>query len=47
MIADQAFKLALAEKKPRKDTFLRLSEAYSKLERHDKSVSAAEQAVRA
>lgn len=46
VIADQAFKLALAEKKPRKDTFLRLSEAYSKLERHDKSVSAAEQALK-
>lgn len=44
-IADQAMKLAAADKKPRKDVFLKISESYRMLERHDKSLMAAERAL--
>jgi tetratricopeptide (TPR) repeat protein len=44
-IADIAMQLAANDKKPRKDYFLRLSEAYQQLSRHDKSLMAAEKAL--
>ncbi len=44
-VTDQAMKLAAADKKPRKDQFLKISESYRLLERHDKSLMAAERAL--
>jgi tetratricopeptide (TPR) repeat protein len=44
-VIDQAMKLAAKEAKPRKDQFLKISEAYRLIERHDKSLMAAERAL--